>query len=513
MASIGNRDPEQDSDEEEYSDDDDYDTSPRKREKQRMKLAMKQAITEIKTTFNGEKTNGEVTADLIQAFMTKHAGVFSYTGPEGTFFHKIIRLVHDEENQNSLDPVYIKPLFQQLVREYSHLLTATNDKGQNPLLSALHLKKHTWQLVDYMLNSCNKPDHIENAMNKVWRNGESLETCLTLAFKNDLNATVLLDLVRKASENLLQLADGSNRTPLHHAVNYRQCTDERVDVIKLLLERDNEIVQRHDSSKTFRPIETFLDQKYSVAKGKQPIVEYSIYGEHERTAGVYAEAQSKRETERKREMARKAEMERTDIKGMSSDLAFKEKEPPKVGSIPPKDLESQTGGDRDRALKRVGLDHEKPKQDAGQKSDENERRRQLRENQEREHRALKAKEEEKQRDMASERNASRPRQLKDQKELDEAAVDKSKIQAKFPGTIHAPNITLKRAGTQNFDPVEEKKQEKKGDKSKRPPRRRDPAVLKRNSAHILRILKLHYMRTRSIEMATSFLYGKNKEGK
>lgn len=40
----------------------------------------------------------------------------------------------------------------------------------------------------------------------------------------------------------------------------------------------------------------------------------------------------------------------------------------------------------------------------------------------------------------------------------------------------------------------------------------NPKLLARNSENILSQLKLHYLRTRSIERATSFLYGNNTEG-
>ncbi|KAK2010069.1 hypothetical protein LZ32DRAFT_589032 [Colletotrichum eremochloae] len=481
----------QESDEEdEYSDEEDNDITKR----------TKQAIADMKTKFNGQATD-----ETVNRFLDDHHTVVKHVGLDGvTFFHKIIQLVYEKANEKSLNASEIKPLFERLVKSYPDLLRVPDQEGQTPLYRAIYLKRYTWKLVDYMLDSCEDPGCIEDALNRTCGKGESLKTCLTLAFEKDLNTRVLQNLVRHASPTVLERTDGSHRTPFHYAVQYGQCTDERVEVIRLLLEKDGEIVQEQKLSGTSRPIETFLDLKYArKEEGRQDPVEYSVYGEHERTARIFLDLLSRERAAKMRE----TEKERTDTKTTGPGLAPREKEPPKVGSLPPKEVKSQIGGDRDRGPKRIGLDREKPKQYLDPKLDETERRRQeLREKEEREHQERKAREEKNQ----QERDGARSIQFRDGKErLDETVADRPKLQVSLIGTDPAPNTPLKRVGTQRFDAVDVKKKEKKTTSSKKASKKPDPEVLAKNSAQILRMLKLHYMRTRSIKMATSFLYGKN----
>ncbi|KAK1990876.1 hypothetical protein LX36DRAFT_663825 [Colletotrichum falcatum] len=497
MSDTEYRDPERESDdEEEYSDEEDDDITKR----------TKQAISDMKTKFNGQATD-----ETVDRFLYDHRAVVKHVGLDGvTFFHKIIQLVYEKSNEKSLNASDIRPLFERLVKSYPDLLRVPDQEGQTPLYRAIYLKRYTWKLVDYMLDSCEDPECIQDALDRTCGKGESLKTCMTLAFEKDLNTRVLQNLVRNASPTVLERPDGSHRTPFHYAVQYGQCTDERVEVIKLLLEKDGEIVQKQNQSGTSRPIDTFLDRKYArKEEGRQDPVEYSVYGEHERTARAYLDLLSKERAAKMRE----AEKERTDANPTGSGLAPRDKEPPKAGSLPPKEAKSQLGGDRDRGPKRIGLDREKPKQYADPKLDETERRRQeLREKEEREHQERKAKEDKKQQqERVSERDSSRAMiQFRDPKErLDEAVGDRPKLQVGLVGIEPAPNTPLKRVGTQRFDAADAKKKEKKTSSSKKASKKPDPKVLAKNSAQILRMLKLHYMRTRGIKMTTSFLYGKN----
>ncbi|KAK2041487.1 hypothetical protein LZ31DRAFT_567933 [Colletotrichum somersetense] len=326
---------------------------------------------------------------------------------------------------------------------------ATEETAKPPsLYRAIYLKRYTWKLVEYMLDSCKDPKCIEDALTQRCGKGESLKTCLTLAFEKDLNTKVLENLVRNATPAVMELTDESHRTPFHYAVQYGQCTDERVEVIRLLLEKDGDILRRHNLSGTSRPIDTFLDHKHTrKEEGRQDPVVYSVY----------------------------------------------EKEPPKLGSLPPKEARGQLGGERDRGPKRIGQDREKPKYHLDPKLDETERLRQeLRDKEIREHHERKAREDKRQQVRIPERDGPHTMQLRDPKErLDATVGDKPRV------------------WTQKFDAVDINKKEKKKTLSKRASKKPDPKVLAKNSAQILSMLKLHYMRTRSINMATSFLCGKN----
>ncbi|KAK2051142.1 hypothetical protein LY76DRAFT_630636 [Colletotrichum caudatum] len=478
MSDTEYRDPGQESDEEdEYSDEEDDDITKR----------TKQTIADMKTKFNGEATE-----ETVDQFLNDHGTVVKHVGESGTFLHKIIQLVYEKTNEKSLSASNIRPLFERLIKLYPDLLRTHDQEGQTPLYRAIYLKRYTWKLVEYMLDSCEDPKCIEDALTQRCGKGESLKTCLTLAFEKDLNAKVLENLVRNATPAVMKLTDGSHRTPFHYAVQYGQCTDERVEVIRLLIEKDGDIIRRHKLSGTSRPIDTFLDHKYArKEEGRQDPVEYSVYGEHERTARAYLDLLSKERAAKMREIER----ERTDAKPTGSSLAYREKEPPKLGSLPPKEARGQLAGERDRGPKRTGQDREKPKYHLDPKLDETERLRQeLRDKEIREHQERKAREDKRQQERIPERDGPRTMQLRDPKErLDETVGDKPKFQVNLIGADPAPNTSLKRVGTQKFDAVDKP----------------DPKVLAKNSAQILSMLKLHYMRTRSIKMATSFLYGKN----
>ncbi|EFQ29551.1 hypothetical protein CGRA01v4_14827 [Colletotrichum graminicola] len=478
--------------------DDEEDEESDEEEEDDNKNGTRQAIVDMKTKFNGQATE-----ETVERFLDDHSAVVKNVSQSGeTFFHRIIDLVHRRADENSLNALDIRPLFERLVKSHSYLLRITDEDDQTPLYRAINRKRFTWKLVNYVLDSCKDPACIDDVLKRTCGKGESLKTCLTLAFEKDLNNKVLLNLVRNASPTVLDLTDGSHRTPFHYAVQYEQCTDERVEIIRLLLERDSEIVQEQKLSGTSRPIETFLDHKYArKEEGRQTPVEYSVYGEHKRTEKAYLDLLDKERATKMRE----TENEKADTKPKGSSLAHREKEPPKSGLLPPKEAKTQIGGDRDRGPKRIGLDRENPKQYLDPKLDETERRLQeLREKEGREQQERNAREEKHQQEKITERDGSRSIQFRDPKErLDETG----KLQFSLIAADPAPNTPLKRVGTHRSDTADMDKKEKKKSSSRRASKKPDPKVLATNSVKVLRMLKLHYMRTRSIKMATSFLYG------
>ncbi|KAK7414636.1 hypothetical protein QQX98_006493 [Neonectria punicea] len=478
----------------ESDDEDDDDESDEEDDFTRM---TQQATSDMRKIFNGRATE-----DDIDQFIRDHHEVVTQVGQDRTFLHTIVQLVYDRSNEKSVKAPHIKPLVRRLMRDYPYLLRTKNDEGQNPLYRAIHLKKNTWKLVDYMLNSCVDRQCIEDALESPCGKGESLKTCLTLAFEKGLSAEVLRNLINHASEKALKFPDGSGRTPLHCAVQYDQCSDERVDIIKLLLKKDGEAVDGQRSPGSYCPVDTFLDRKYT---RKEDMVEYSVYGEHKRTARFYLAEELLRKQQ-------EADQERAELKAPSLHGPLRTKDPPKA-SFREKDPKSQSNEDRDRGAKKPDLDRERRRQES-EKLDENElRRKQLREEEERNR---KAKEDKKQsRDQAPEHGGLRAKQARDQKDRPMTPIDSTsglhKIQPNQKGTDHAPNTPLKRVSTHRSGIDEEKKQ-----RDRKPPLSRksapkgpSPTALAKNSARIITMLKLHYMRTRSLKMATSFLYGKN----
>jgi hypothetical protein len=439
--------------------------------------------------------NGKATEEDVDKFFHDHQRVLTQeAGGHGTFLHKIVQLVYDKTIKAS----DVKPLIKKLMGNSPDLIRTKNDDKRNPLYHAIHLKKYTWKLVDYMLKSCPDPIAIADALEVPCGEDRSAKTCLTLAFEKGLKEEVLKNLVTHASYKALELRDGSGRTPFHYAVQYDQCSEERVDVVKLLLEKDGDLVKQHKASGTSKPLETFLDFKY---KRREDKIEYSVYGEHKRTAKAHhqhLEEVARMEREAK---LRNQDLERGDTKIANLTILIKEKEMLKGGLD--KGPKSRAAEDRERKAKNPDRERDSSKKEL-QYADENERRRQELKEQERvalEHRAKE--------DKRYPRDPiERMKQAKDPK----ASLGAPTLVTPKGSSEHAPNTPLKRVATQSFDgnTDDERKRKSKAISSKRSSTKGlDSKVLARNSVKILTLLKLHYMRTRSIKMATSFLHGKN----
>ncbi|KAM0417016.1 hypothetical protein ACHAPT_012982 [Fusarium lateritium] len=466
---------ESDDDEEETDDEDDL---------------VKLAISDLKRTFDSDADE-----DGVDKFWRHHEETIKHFGADGvTFLHRIVQLVKDK----AVNAQHVRRLVERIVTKYPDHLKTRNDDGQTPLYQSIHLRRYTWKLVGYMLNSCSDPKCIEDALEWPCGEGDSAKTCLTLAFEKDLRVRALQTLVHFASDRALEAKDGSGRTPFHWAVQYSQCTDERVDVIKLLLDKDREAVIKLKESGSFRPLDTFLDSKYA---RREDSTEYSVYGEHERTAKAYlAEELARKEREAK---AREAQEERPQGEPPTINATIREKEQPKA-MLRGKDPKSLTPADRDRGGKKPERDHDRRKQEADM-LDERERLRQQLKEEEREEQYRKAREGKRsQRDQAPERDGSIMRHhARDER------VGFDDVPGTPTGIEHAPNTPLKRVSTQKFGEEKKRRDKKPTSSAKTSTKKPSSRTLAKNSARIVSMLKLHYMRTRAIKMATSFLYGKN----
>lgn len=486
MSDADDRDPRRDSDDDEEETDEEDDL-------------VKLAISDLKRTFDSESDE-----EHVDKFLRHHGETVKHFGEDGvTFLHRIVQLVKDK----AVNAQYVRRLVERIVTKYPDHLKTRNDDGQTPLYQAIYLRRYTWKLVSYMLNSCSDPKCIEDALEFPCGEGDSAKTCLTLAFEKDLRLKALQTLVQYASDRALEAKDGSGRTPFHWAVQYSQCTDERVDVIRLLLEKDREAVAKLRETASLRPIDTFLDSKYV---RREDLIEYSVYGEHERTAEVYlAEELARKEREARVREAKVREVDEEQPEGETPtvNVAVREREPPKAG-LRGKDPKAQIGPERDRGWKKPERDPDRRKPDTDM-LDERERLRQRLKEEEREEQDRRAREGRGNR--ATEREVSSTRHYaRDERRFDDA-TGTPRIETGFTGGDHAPNTPLKRVATGRFGAGEDKKRrEKKAvSSSKTSSKKPNPKVLAKNSAKILSMLKLHYMRTRTIKMATSFLYGKN----
>ncbi|KAF5565820.1 intracellular serine protease [Fusarium phyllophilum] len=398
-----------------------------------------------------------------------------------TFLHRIVGMV----NSKRVTFKNIMPLIQRILSTAPDLLQYQDAKGQNPLYQAMQAPRECRsELVEQMLKACSDKENIRTAIEL--KSSDKGKTCLIKAFEVGLKDDALARLINNASDAALGIGDGSDKTAFHFAVRYEQCSDERVNIVKLLLQRDFDIIKGQKSTEARQ---TFLDSKYSTDGGK---TEISIYQEHQETARLYSE-KSKTANRKKERRANpeKVEQDRKDAK--STIASVKEK----GQKLDPKSKPSRD----DRLPKSKVLDREiMEKETEITKMDENERRRQELRKQERERLGVKDKKYDK---VIKERT----KESKDPK----ASRDEREMLVLKEDSGRSPNTSIKRSHTPNFNIRED---DGKKQKSSKPTRKRkkskvDDKTLQRNSATILILLKMHYMRTRNVRMATSFLYGKN----
>ncbi|KAM0247246.1 hypothetical protein ACHAQJ_009913 [Trichoderma viride] len=494
MSDAEERDPGRETDDEDETTDEEEDD---------MVAKTNAAASSMKDVFNNEASK-----DDLDQFMMQHSEVIKYIEDGGTtFLHKIVNLVSDRDSGKPINALYIKPLVEKIMQLYPDFLRSRNDESQTPLYRAIYLKKFTWNLVEPMLNSCSNHQVVEDALEATCGKGVSLKTCLTLAFEKDLKVKALQNLIKHASEKALELTDGSGMSPFHLAVQYGQCDDKRVGIVKLLLQKDDAALRRLKEDKSFEPVETFLDLKYKRSESNVKYeVEYSVYTEHERSLEAYLESERKKESQA---MPREAPLNQANGKGPNVNNPIRDKDPPKP--LSERGPKSQSTVDYGDGNKYPDKDRERGGKESD-KLDENERERQrLRAEEEKE---LKRKEEQENkarvdrrqmRYQGSDRDSSRTRQPWGKEAPYDATQGIPKIAAVPVGSDHAPNTPLKRVSTNTLNVDREKKKISTKSVAKKP----DPETLAKNSAKILKTLKLHYMRTRSIKMATSFLYGKN----
>ncbi|KAF5560550.1 intracellular serine protease [Fusarium napiforme] len=398
-----------------------------------------------------------------------------------TFLHIIVGMV----NAGQVTVKNITPLIKRVLSAAPDLLQY-NARGQNPLYQAMMMmgpRKRKMELVEAMLTA-SAEQNIRTAIEM--KSSDNGKTCLIKAMEVGLKDDVLAKLIQHASNAALGIRDKSGKTAFHYAVRYEQCSNDRVEIVKLLLQRDLDIIKGTDYTEAR---ETFLDLKYSMDEGT---TEYSVYQEHQQTVRAYNEkSKTANKKKERRPNFEKGDQDRKDAK--SSIAPVKEK----GQKVDPKSKPSSD----DRPSKSKVTEREiMEKEPEITKLDENERRRQELKRQERE--MLGAKDSKYERD-----GKERTKESKDPK----ASRGELEMLVLKEGSVRSPNTSIKRVHTENFSIQLEDVNKEKGSKSTGRAKKSnlDDETLKRNSTRILMLLKMHYMRTRDVRMATSFLYGKN----
>lgn len=498
------------------SDDERYDDFDSDREEDEEEHAEDAGYHDHKKMLRGAKTsirmavanrkNNPLTQEDVDQFFYSHQGLMGAETHDNmpTALHAIFDLVISDDDPH-IQSRTVKLLVERLVREDPRLLCAPNDKRQNPLYLAITNKKKV--LADWMVRSCPEEPtaskHLATALEASCGN-EKRKTCLHLAFELDLKPVTLLRIMKNASSKALASVDITGRRPMHYAVEYTRC---HVDIVKAFIEKDIEALTLQRGQDPNEPPNTFLDVDGEVKR--------SVYQEHVATAPTDDEEVDKKDTFEDKKKKKQGPLQA--VQGKSEPKAASHQE--KANSTAMRD--SREAPELGRGSGRRDRDREK-RTVKGEYDVTNERekiRKELKEQESLERRL------QQRAPPTTARDKSRDRQnlgAEGKLELPLRIPGQSGIiqvtAAARAGSDIVANTPLRRAPSMPADLSEDKTQEKKAKrmststKTTRRSTKPDPEVAAATSKTVLRLLKLHYMRTRSIQKATAWLYDTNPKG-
>ncbi|KAF5642480.1 intracellular serine protease [Fusarium tjaetaba] len=197
----------------------------------------------------------------------------SSTKAAGNLLHVLVEVV----KHNGLQPEKVERLARRLVEEAPDLLQYKNKDGQTPILMAIRTRQD--QLLDYMISACvshKKRKESAQNLNTALCSKHDGKPCLHAAFGEKLKPETVKMLIENASDEALSMTDHTGKTPIHHAVQFRGCTDSRSALIDLMIQRD--FMARLNKPKSAK---TFLD--ISDLNG------CSVFQEHANTRKTYME--------------------------------------------------------------------------------------------------------------------------------------------------------------------------------------------------------------------------------
>lgn len=436
-----------------------------------------------------------------------------------SILHAVVEIVASQETiYEKVTSKTVGLLVERLVQEHPHLLCVLDEKGHNPLYAAITGKKDHRELVSYMIHkSCLKEpesrQHLARALEASCGNAQE-KTCLHLALEADgISTKTLLRMVQAASSRALESVDKSRKRPMHYAVQYTRCD---VGIIEEFIKKDSKALAEHKRRDPGRRVfQTFLDMD---ERGG-----ISVYQEHIASAPVSGVGGD--------EQTRKDKME--DNKNKKNAFPTQAIQPkiepkPNIREEQVSVRDPRTKLDRGTERRDWELEAERRGGQGDATAD-----REAREN----HRqALKEKERREMAKMAPPSTHAAPAGGFGTS-ADAAAAVKTSAGTRGVRPLHiqtsdmhgtsserggsdiAANTPLRRVPTVRFDAPAEGKTEraaakKSGASSKKSTKstKLDPLVTAARSKIVLRLLKLHYMRTRSLQQATAWLYGTNPKG-
>ncbi|KAL5088991.1 hypothetical protein Trisim1_006135 [Trichoderma cf. simile WF8] len=393
----------------------------------------------------------------------------------------LLHTLVDVVTHNEVKPKHIESLVRRMVENFPDLLTQENDEKHNPISMAIKAAHN--ELVDYMVTACismgEESRHRQSLNEALSMKIKDGKTCLHLAMSKKLSPRTIKVLIQHASDDALAVRDNDGKTPMHHAMLFKHCTDNGVELIKLFLERDLQIMgSKH------RPSGTFLDATDNDG--------WSIYWQLKTDIATEISRRKDRRAKKKSSIdASKRNQQKVPEKRAEASLLAENT--PQMGSRLSRPLASA------KITERYGRDYEngifdsREKERALAKIDEQP--------------MIFAKSAEIKDRGTESRNANQHRLSMPNRPY----ADPEQFQVDKTASEITPNISLKRRITGELETAQGREKEILASSSapKKPSSSESMPVLIKNSNGILRTLKVHYMRTRSTESAISFLHHAN----
>ncbi|KAL2192493.1 hypothetical protein P885DRAFT_47591 [Corynascus similis CBS 632.67] len=251
----------------------------------------KQARDHIKET---EKFTEE---SEVEAFLKRYNDITGKIGAKagGNLLHTLVEVL---EHNSHIKPEGVELLARRLVEIQPELLEDLNTEGQNPVYMAIRYTHD--KLVGYMVSASEESKDNACLNRALSQKAQDGSTCLHAIFqkkpgsghdsKAERTARRLIQrmLIEVASDDALAVQDKSGMTPMHYAVAFDRCTDERTELIELFINRDLQALQKNR-----RWQQTFLDLLNNEGK--------SVYTEHECSRKAYEKKFDAKEASRRQD--------------------------------------------------------------------------------------------------------------------------------------------------------------------------------------------------------------------
>lgn len=414
----------------------------------------------------------------VDEFFTKYHDVIFQRSIKTTanLLHTLVDMV----THNGVKSKHIEFLVRRAVEDFPDLLTQANEEAYNPIFMAI--KASHDELVDYMVTTCASMNgetlhrqSLNNALSMKMNHGK---TCLHLAIEKQLSPRTIKTLIQHANGEALAVQDGDGKTPMHHAALFKRCTDNGVELIQLFLERDLQIMRSEH-----KPSKTFLD----ATDNSGASVYLQLQTNRTFVINAYNEWLAK-----KMSLEDASKKNQKHIPKVRAEVSLYGENTPQIGPRQPRSFASAN-------IKKIyGRDYEDNIFDSLEKE------RALERNNELKQLAIFTMSAEIKERSTESRNANQdsPTMLNRY-----AGSERLQIDRIAPGI--PSNTSIKRRGTEQFETAQSIEKEGLASRStqKKPTSSEYMPVLIKNSNDILLSLKVHYMRTRSTEVAISFLYG------